>query len=182
MVVTVDAVVDAEMLRDDIGGGISAGGVEVGLGGGRRGGGEDKRVDCTGGGSMSETGISETSPAFPSNKGDRVEGGDGCSCSITIQLRRGELVRNGEAVRSGDAKSKAFEGTEDVRVWDERSGDDERLGRVSRSGIRLNVDVFRTRGGDFCINSRGLEDELGPGPVLEDGPGCGSCSEAYASW
>ena len=48
--------------------------------------------------------------------------------------------------------------------------------------MRLNVDVFRVCGGDFCIDSGGLEDGLVPGLLLEDGPGCGDCSEDAASW
>jgi len=180
-VVPIDAVVEPDILRDDIGGGISTDGAEMGLGGGGGGGGDGKRVDCAGGGSMSETGISETSPVFPSNNGDRAEGGDGDS--ITTLLRSGELVRNGEALRSGDeAERRTLEGAGDVWVCDERNGDDESVDRVSRSGIRLNVDVFRVCGGDFCIGSRGLEDELGPGPVLEDGPGCKNRSGESPSW
>lgn len=35
-------------------------------------------------------------------------------------------------------------------MCDERNGDDERVVRVSRSGTRRNVDVFRVCGGDFC--------------------------------
>jgi len=43
---------------------------------------------------------------------------------------------------------------------------------AGRRGTRLNVDVFLVCGGDFCVDSRGLEDVLRPGPVLEDGSGC----------
>jgi len=180
-VVPVDTVVGPDILRDDIGGGISTDGVGMGLGGGRGGGGDGERVDCTGGGSMSETGISETSPVLPSINGDRASGGnDG---SITTLLRRGELVRSGEVLRSGDeAERRTLEGAEDILICDERSGDDGSVDRVSRSGIRLNVDVFRVCGGDFCVGSRGLEDELGPGPVLEDGPGCKNRSGESVSW
>jgi hypothetical protein len=180
-VVPVDAVVEPDMLRDDIGGGISTDGVGVCLGGGRCGGGGGERIDCTGGGSMSETGISETSPVLPSINGDRAGGGnDG---STTTLLRRGELVRNGEVLRSGDeAERRTLEGAEDFWVCDERSGDDASVDRVSRSGIRLNVDVLRVRGGEFCVDSRGLEEELGPGPVLEDGPGCKNRSGESAPW
>jgi len=180
-VVPVDAVVEPDILRDDIGGGMSTDGTEMCLGGGRGGGGDGKRIDCAGGGSMSETGISETSPVFPSINGDRTGGGDGDS--ITTLLRRGELVRNGEVFRSGDeAERRTLEGAGDVWVCDERNGDDKSVDRVSRSGIRLNVDVFRVCGGDFCIGSRGLEDELGPGIVLEDGPGCNNRSGGSTSW
>ena len=180
-VVPVDAVVEPDTVRNDIGGGMVTVGVEIGLGGGRGGGGDGERVDRTGGGSISETGISETSPVLPSINGDRTSGDD--TGSITTLLRRGEPVRNGEVVRRGDeAERRALEGAEDVWVCDERSGDDGNVGRVSRSGIRLNVDAFRVCGGDFCVGSRGLEDELGPGPVLEDGPGCKNRSEESASW
>ena len=165
-VVVVVAVVEPEMLRDDTGGGMSTDEVNTGLSGGGGGVGDGERVGFTGGGSMSETGISETSPALPSINGDSAEGGD--DGSIRILLRRGEFARNGEALRSGDeAERRAFEGVEDARVWDERSGDVGRVDRVSRSGIRLNVDVFRVCGGDFCVGSGGLE----------DGPDCGNCSE-----
>lgn len=85
------------MVRDEIGGGVSTGGVETGLGGG--GGGDGERTGCTGGGSKSETGMLEISPALPSIKGDSAEGGDGGS--IKTPFRRGEPVRNGEALLSG---------------------------------------------------------------------------------
>ena len=180
-VVPVDVAVEPDMLRNDIWGGMSTDGVGIDLGGGKGGGGDGERVDCTGGGSMSDTGISETRPVFPSINGDRVGGGDGDS--ITRLLRRGEPVRNGEVARNGDeAERRTLEGAEDVWVCDERSGDDGNVDRVSRSGIRLNVDVFRVCDGGFCVDSRGLEDELGPGPVLEDGPGCNNRSEESASW
>ena len=70
------------MLHDGIGDGMSTDGVE------------GERIDCTGGGSRSETGISETSPVLPSINDDRVGGGDGDS--ITTPLRRSEPVRNGD--------------------------------------------------------------------------------------
>jgi len=112
-VVTVDAVVELDVLREDIGGGMSTDGVGIGFGGGSGGGGDGERVDRSGGGSMSDTGISETSPAFPSINGDSAEGGDGDS--ITMLLRRGEVARNGEAFRSGDeAESRALAGAEVV--------------------------------------------------------------------
>ena len=39
------------------------------------------------------------------------------------------------------------------------------------------------RGGDVCIDSGGLKDELGPEALLEDGSGCGNCSEvSWCSW
>lgn len=62
---------------------------------------------------MSDAGISETSPAFPSINGDSAKGGDGGS--ITMLLRRGELARNDGVRRSGDeAESRTLEGGEDV--------------------------------------------------------------------
>ena len=130
---------------------------------------------------MSEAGTSEMSPVLPSINGDRAGVGNGGSTSTL--LRRGEPVRNGEVVPSdGEAGSRALGGVEGVRECDERSRDDGSADRVSRSGIRLNVDVFRVCGGDFCASSGGLEDELSPGPVLEDGLGCRSCSEESVSW
>jgi len=116
-VFVVDDIVEPDMLRNDIGGGVSMDVVEIGLGGGGRGGGDGERADRTGGGSISETGISETSPGLPSSNGDNAEGGGGCS--IRTVFRRGELVRS-----DGETGCKAFGGAEDVRVWDERSGDD----------------------------------------------------------
>ena len=181
--VAVDDIVEPDMLRDEIGGGVSTGVVmpDLGLGGGGAGGGGDgERVNCTGGGSISEVGISETSPGLPSINGDSAEGGD--ERSIRMLFRRGELARNGGAPRSGETESRALGGAEDVRVWDERSGDDARAGRVSRNGIRLNFEVFRTRGGDSCVDSGGLGGELGPGSLLEDGSGCGGCSVVCGSW
>lgn len=181
-IVAVDDIVEPDVLRDEIGGTGSAGVVKMGLGlGGGSGGsgGDAKRVGCTGGGSMSETGISETSPGLPSINGDSAEGGD--DGSTKTLFRRGELARNGGAPRAGETESRALEGADDVRVWDERSGDDTRAGRGSRSGIRLNFEVFRVRGGNSCVDSGGLEDELGPGPLLEDGSGCGGCSEVRGS-
>jgi hypothetical protein len=174
-VVAVDAVVEPDVLRDGIGSGVSMDIVDVCLGGGGGGGGDagdGERVDCTRGGSMSEVGISETSPGFPSSNGESAGGGD--DGSIRILFRRGELARNGGGLRSNEAESRALEGAEDVLAWDERGGGG---GRDSRSGIRLNVDAFRVCGGDFCVGSRGLEDELDPGPLLEDGSGCRDCSE-----
>ena len=106
-VVTVDVVVEPDILRDDIGGGVLTG---AGLGGGG-GGGEGERVDCTGGGSMSETGLSETSP-LPSISGDRTEGGD--VGSIEMLFRRGEPVCRGEVLRSCEDKCKALGGAEDI--------------------------------------------------------------------
>ena len=180
-VFVVDDMVEPDMLRNDIGGGVSMDVVEMGLGGGGRGGGDGERVDSTGGGSMSEAGISETSPGLPSSNGDSAEGGDGCS--ITTLFRRGELVRSDEAPRSGETGCRAFEGTEDVRVWDERRGDDWRVGRVSRSGIRLKVEVFRVCGGGFWVGSGDLEDdEAEPGPSLEEGSGCRGGSGVCGSW
>ena len=73
-VIPVGAVVEPDMLHDDIENGMSTDGVE------------GERVDCTGGGSMSETGISETSLVLPSINGNRVGGGDGDS--IITPLRR----------------------------------------------------------------------------------------------
>ena len=99
-----------------------------------------------------------------------------------MQLSRSEPARNGEALHSGDeTERRALEGAEDVRVWDERSGDSGRVGRVSRSGIHLNINVTRVCGCDFWVGSRGLEDELGPGP-MEDGSGCGGRSEVVSWW
>lgn len=177
-VVAVDALVEPDVLRDDIGGGVFTGGIEAGLGGGGGGsssGGDGERVDRIGGGSISDTGISEISPAPPSSKGDNVEGGG--DDSIVTPFRKGELVRNGEVLCRGEAARRALAGGEDICVCDERNGDE----RASRNGIRLNVDAFRLRGGDFCVGSGGLEDELGPGSALEDGPGCGSGSTASGS-
>ena len=74
-------------------------------------------------------------------------------------LRRGEPVHNGEVLRSGDeAKRRALE---DVRVCDECSGDDGSVGRISRSVICINADVFWACGGDLCVDSRGEEHKLG---------------------
>lgn len=81
-------------------------------GGGGCCGGDGERVGCTGGGSISETGISETSPVLPSINGDNIGGGD--VCSIMTLLRRGEPVRNGEVLRSGEVEGKALGGAEDV--------------------------------------------------------------------
>jgi len=106
-VVVVGAVVEPDTLRDDTGGGTSTGGGEIGLGGG-----DGERVGCTGGGSISEAGISETSPGLPSISGDSAGGGD--DGSIETLFRRGELVRDGEALRSGESERKAFVGTDDV--------------------------------------------------------------------
>ena len=121
-VFVVDDIVEPDTLRNDICGGVSMDGVEMCFGGGGRGGGDGERVDRSGGGSMSETGISETSPGLPSSNGDSAEGGDGCS--IRTLLRRGEFVRSDGALRSGETGCRAFKGAEDVRVCDERSGDD----------------------------------------------------------
>lgn len=102
-VVAVDVIAEPDVLRDEIGGGVSTGGVGAGLGGG--GGGDGERVDRTGGGSISETGISEISPALPSIKGDRAKGGvDGSSRM---------LFRSGETLRSGAAESIALVDAED---------------------------------------------------------------------
>jgi len=170
-VVVAVAALEPEVLRDDIGGAMSTDEVKTGLSGGGGGGGDGERIGCTGGGGMSETGISETSPVLPSINGDSADGGD--DGSIRTLLRRGELARNGEVLRSGDeTERRALEGAEDVRGWDERSGDDGSVARVSRGGIRLNVDVFRVCGGDFCVGSGGLE----------DGPDCGNCSELRGPW
>lgn len=172
---TVDAVVGPDILRDEMGGGTSTEGLKTGLGSGGGGGGDGERVDCTRAGSISEAGISEMSPALPSINGDSGEGDDDCS-NMTL-LRRGELWRNARVPRSGDEpKNKTFEGAEDVRG--ECSGDDGSDGR----GIRLNVDVLRPGGGYFCTGLDGLEGELGPGPALEDDPGCVGCSEEFVSW
>lgn len=112
-VVAVDAIVEPDVLRDGIGCGVSTGGVGADLGGGSGGsGGEGERVGCTGGGSISGTGISETSPALPSNNGDNAEGGD--AGSMKTLFRRGELVRNGEVLCRGEAKCKALFGAEGV--------------------------------------------------------------------
>ena len=173
-VVTIDVMVEPDVLRDEIGGGMSTGGGNDGSGG------DGERVGCTGGGSISVTGISETSPASPRSKGDRAEGGD--NGPIRTLFRRGELVRNGETLRSGVAEEVALAGVEDVWVWHERNGDDWSVGRASRNGIRLNVDVFRARGGDFCVGSMDLEDELGPGLELGGGAGCRDFSEMGGPW
>ena len=175
-----DVVVEPDILRDDPGGGMSTDGVGMDLGGGRGAGGDGERVGRTGGGSIYETGTSETSPTLPSINGDRAWGDvDG---SITTPLRRGEPGRNGEVLCSGEeAESRASEAAEGVWVCDVRRGDDGSAGRVSRSGIRLKVDVFRLCGGDFCIDSGGLGGEPGPGPLLDDGSGCANCSEESAS-
>lgn len=121
-VFVVDDMVEPDILRNEIGGGASMNVVEMGLGGGWSGGGDGERVDRSGGGSMSEAGISETSPGWPSSNGDSAVGGDGCS--IRTLFRRGELVRSDGAPRRGETGCRAFGGVEDVRVWDERSGDD----------------------------------------------------------
>jgi hypothetical protein len=109
-VVAVDVIAEPDMLRDEIGSGVSTDGVGAGLGGGR--GGDGEGVSCTGGGSISETGISETSPALPSSKGDSVDGGDGGS--IIMLFRRGEPARNGEALRTGVEERIALVDAEDV--------------------------------------------------------------------
>ena len=119
-VVAVDVIVEPDVLRDENGSGVSTGGVGAGRGGGS--GGDGEGVSCTGGGSISEAGISETSPALPSNKGDSTEGGD--DGSIVTLFRRGELVRNGESPRNGVTEGIMLVDAEDVRVWDERKGDD----------------------------------------------------------
>ena len=174
-----NVVVEPDTLRDDTGGGMSTDEVRMDLGGGRGAGGDGERVDRTGGGSISETGISETSPALPSINGDRTRGG--VDDSIITPLRRGEPGRNGEVLCSGEeAERRACEGAE-LCVCDVRRGDDGSADRVSRSGIRLKVDVFRWCGGGFCVDSGGLEGEPGPGPLLDDGSGCGNCSEESAS-
>lgn len=90
-------------------------------------------------------------------------------------------MHNGDAPHSGEAENNALEGVEDIWVRDERSRDDERVGRVSRSGIHLNVDILQVCGGDFCADSGGLEDGLDPESVLEDGSGCRNCSEEVVS-
>ena len=111
--VAVDANVEPDVLRDDISGGVPAVRVGTDLGGGGGGcSGDGERVGCTGGGSISETGISETSPALPSINGDNIGGGG--DCSIITLLRRGEPVRKGEVLRSGEAEGKALGGAEDV--------------------------------------------------------------------
>ena len=106
-VIAVDAVVEPDVVRDDIGSAVSTVGVGAGLGGGGGGsGGDGERVKSAGGGSISETGISETSPELPSSNGDNTEGGDDCSKSTLF--RRGELVRNGEVLCRGEVKSKVL--------------------------------------------------------------------------
>lgn len=159
---------------------MSTDGVGMNLGGGRGAGGDGERVNRAGGGSMSGTGISEMSPLFPSINGDRARGGG--DDSITTLLRRDDPGRNGEVLRSGEeVEGRACEGAEVVWVCDVRRGDDGSACRVSRSGIRLKVDIFRLCGGDFCVDSGGLGDEPGPGPLLDDGSGCWNCSEESAS-
>ena len=111
-VVAADVIVELDVVRDEIGSGASTGWVGAGLGGGDGGDGED--VSCTGGGSISEAGISETSPALPSSKGDSAEGGD--DGSIIMLFRRGELVRKGEAPRNGVAEGLTLVDAEGVRV------------------------------------------------------------------
>lgn len=69
---------------------------------------------------MSEAGISEMRPVLPNINGDSAVGGG--DVSITMLFRSGELVRS-DGARSGETGNGAFEGTEDVRVWDERRGD-----------------------------------------------------------
>jgi len=106
-VVVVVAMVEPEVLCDDIGGAMSTDEVKTGLSGGGGGeGGDGERIGCTGGGSVSEKGIPETSPVLPTINGDSAEGGNGGS--IRMLLRRGEPACNGEALRSGD---EAEEGT-----------------------------------------------------------------------
>jgi len=48
--------------------------------------------------------------------------------------------------------------------------------------MRLNVDIFRVCGGDFCVDSGGLGDGFGAEPLVEDGPACGNCSGESVSW
>lgn len=110
-VVVIDVRVDPDVLREEIGGGVSAGGVGVDFSGGG-GGGDGEWASCIGGGSISETGISETSPALPSIKGDSAEGED--DGSIIMLFRKGELVGNGEVFWSGVDESIALVGVEDV--------------------------------------------------------------------
>lgn len=111
-VVAGDATVEPDVLRDDISGGVPLVWLGADLGGGG-GCGHGERVSCTGGGSISETGISEMSP-LPSINGDSVEGGEDGS-NITL-LRRGEPARKGEVFWSGEAASEALAGGEDIWV------------------------------------------------------------------
>ena len=108
-VVAVDVIVEPDVVRDEIEGGVSTGGVGAGLGG-SGGGGDGKRV--AGGGGESEAGTSKTSPALPSIKGDSARGGD--DGSIRVLFRRGEPARNGEALRNGVAEGITLVGVEDV--------------------------------------------------------------------
>jgi hypothetical protein len=86
MAVAVDAVVEPDVLRDDIGGGVGVG--LSGRDGGGGVGGDGERVGKAGGGSISDIGISESSPPLPSINGDSAEGED--DGSIKMLLRRGE--------------------------------------------------------------------------------------------
>lgn len=108
-VIVVGWIVEPDMVRDDIGGGMSMVGIEIGLGGGSEGGGDGERVDRSRGGGISETGISEISPVFPSISGDSAEGGE--DGSITMLLRKGETARRDGVLRSGEeAESRALGG------------------------------------------------------------------------
>ena len=72
--VPIDAVVEPDIPHDGIRGGMLTDGVEMGWSGGKGGGRDGERIDCTGDGSMPETGIPETSPVSPSINGDRAGG------------------------------------------------------------------------------------------------------------